>query len=177
MDYHSPSLDYRSFAFRIISFSVRFISFSARFGSIQEISGCSCIRPIRMNGREREKEREKKEKKFESMVSGSFRRVNVPHTFYTRRVDSFVSCITNTVLSPAIPSRFSNHRIIYPSCNKRSIRTRIPLGIFDSSVKIVDKHVTLRSLSENKFGGTKKVDKKGEGETRGRGKEKKETRN
>lgn len=60
---------------------------------------CSCIRSIRMNGRE-EGEGGGEEKKFESMVSGSFRRVNVPHTFYTRRVDSFVRCITNTVLSP-----------------------------------------------------------------------------
>lgn len=60
---------------------------------------CSCIRSIRMNGRE-EGKGGGEEKKFESMVSGSFRRVNVPHTFYTRRVDSFVRCITNTVLSP-----------------------------------------------------------------------------
>lgn len=60
---------------------------------------CSCIRSIRMNGGE-EGEGGGEEKKFESMVSGSFRRVNVPHTFYTRRVDSFVRCITNTVLSP-----------------------------------------------------------------------------
>lgn len=36
----------------------------------------------------------------------------------------------------AIPSRFSNHRIIYPSCNERSIRTNTGFLLTESSAQL-----------------------------------------
>lgn len=118
---------------------------------------CSCIRPIRMNGREEGKGEGGKRKNSRAWYPVPFD-ASTCRIRFTRGVSILLCVASRTQSSPlAIPSRFSNHRIIYPSCNKRSIPTAghgfLFTEIFGSSVKIVDKPVTLRSLSENKFGG------------------------
>lgn len=145
---------FRSYRFLL---SLLFYQFLDSFGSIQEISGYApaSVRSEWMDERRGKEGGKRKNSRawYPVPFDASTCRIR-----FTRGMSILLCVASRTQSSPlAIPSRFSNHRIIYPSCNKRSIPTAghgfLFTEIFGSSVKIVDKPVTLRSLSENKFGG------------------------
>lgn len=148
MDYAFPTLGlsilFRSYRFLLSSF-YQFLG-STRWSRDKWI--CSCIRPIRMNGRE---EGKKRRKKFESTVYPVPFDASTCRIRFTRGVSILLCVASRTQSSPPRDTI----AIFQPSNNLSFVQRTIdtdehgisPHGIFGSTVKIVDKPVTLRSLS------------------------------
>lgn len=136
MDYAFPTLGlsilFRSYRFLLSSF-YQFLG-STRWSRDKWI--CSCIRPIRMN--ERERGGEKKKKKNSRARYIRFLSTRQRAAYVLHEACRFFCALhhEHSPLPLAIPSRFSNHRIIYPSCNERSIRTNTGFLLTESSAQL-----------------------------------------